>query len=140
MQQQQFVEILDRIWQDDRITRSETEELDTFLEDTDADDHALALYRHLAFDRWRETRGTLGKPGRSMFWRRQSNDFFQVESATSRPGFAHQTRHTLARSTIASGSLLISSSKRVDRPISASSPSPTTGLPTPSSVLTSEGW
>ena len=62
VQQQRFIEILDRIWQDDRITRSETEELDTFLEDTDADDHALALYRHLAFDRWRETRGTLGKP------------------------------------------------------------------------------
>jgi phosphatidylserine/phosphatidylglycerophosphate/cardiolipin synthase-like enzyme len=52
--QKQFLDMVERIWQDGQLTRSESESLDAFLTDSQADDHALGVYRHLLFERWRE--------------------------------------------------------------------------------------
>ncbi|MBY0587370.1 endonuclease [bacterium] len=52
LEQEQFVRLVDDLWGDGRLGRADLAELTTFLDDSDADEHALGVYRHLAFERW----------------------------------------------------------------------------------------
>jgi phosphatidylserine/phosphatidylglycerophosphate/cardiolipin synthase-like enzyme len=53
-----FAALIETLWADGRLGRSGQGEIKRFLEETEADDHALGVYRHQAFELWEKKFGT----------------------------------------------------------------------------------